>query len=393
MKYECLNPNRKIYLKKQVKIGFENGVKLVCDFDGVLVDTSKSYPSTIIELIDYYFIEILGLTGSKNQLITFQDIQNFKDTGLFNNDWTLSNFFIKYYLMCGFQCLEPEPQLIFSKQLKQIKFLEVNQVLGLLKKLGEFFQSNGTTISTLLRSKHDESIGLPTTLSIIRNGSKPLLTPIFPQLRGLVNLNLIDNLVYYDLQKPDLLKRMFEELYLGKTLFEKFYGTSSHFKFQKSFLEKEQFIPTQNTLALLDAKCGPITIYSEKPRLQGLYLLEKREFTPYFDITNSIFADELINAAPNGKFGKPCPTIFIDQIQKIRREEQVILYVGDTIADVSLVKKAKHQGLTNVMFVGVLNSAYQPTKLLSKYIEYEADVIITDLNDLPYLFTAKEVNG
>jgi len=94
--YQCLNKERKLYFKTALQ-ALSSITKIIFDFDGVLVQTSQSYRQTIKKIVDYYFLEILGLEGEKGKLATLGDIQKFKDTGLYNNDWNLSYAIITYY--------------------------------------------------------------------------------------------------------------------------------------------------------------------------------------------------------------------------------------------------------------------------------------------------------
>jgi phosphoglycolate phosphatase-like HAD superfamily hydrolase len=62
--------------------------------------------------------------------------------------------------------------------------------------------------------------------------------------------------------------------------------------------------------------------------------------------------------------------------------------VGDTIADLLLVKNARLQGLSNILFFGVLCSSQSLNNLLSQFMRQEADAIMTDVNDIPYLYAS-----
>jgi phosphoglycolate phosphatase-like HAD superfamily hydrolase len=81
MDYKCLSEKRKIYFKKESSKAIGNVAKIIFDFDGVLVYTAESYRQNIISVVDYYFLEILGLEGERRKFATLEDIQKFKDTG------------------------------------------------------------------------------------------------------------------------------------------------------------------------------------------------------------------------------------------------------------------------------------------------------------------------
>lgn len=394
MPYQCLNKERKVYFKKDSAKSIGNIAKIIFDFDGVLVYTSQSYRQTIRKVVDYYFLEILGLEGAKGKLVARGDIQNFKDTGLYNNDWNLSYAIITYYLALLMRKLQQKRVLQdFVKRFNNTQFSEVQSSIQVLGEVGDFLGCYGINTTELVKMKIDSALGLESFLAQAsiknQNHLKTTLASILPQAES-EELRLIRNLVPYDLKKLDLLKRLFEESYLGKELFNKFYGIPSIFKFDESFLEKETFISTKETLDVLRLRFGKFGIYSEKPRVQGMYLLEKNGFKEYFDEKGSIFLEETIEPEANGqgrRLGKPNPTLFIELINKLVGKVGEAAYVGDGVADALLVKNARLKGLSNLLFLGVLCSSQYPNKLLSQFIKYKADVIMTDVNDIPRIFT------
>jgi len=224
---------------------------------------------------------------------------------------------------------------------------------------------------------------------INENPLRNTLEKIFPQVRK-EKLTLVRKLVPYDVGTPDLLKRLFEESYLGAEIFNKFYGVPPIFKFNESFLEKEAFIAARKTLEVLSLSFGKLAIYSEKPRVQGLYILEKNGSREYFDEERSVFNEDFIESEVDNEtvtLGKPNPILFIELIEKLERNGGVA-YVGDGIADVLLVENARLEGLSNVSFLGVLCSSQHPDGLFSQYTKHGVEAIMTDVNDIPDLLAS-----
>jgi phosphoglycolate phosphatase-like HAD superfamily hydrolase len=399
MSYQCLNTKRRIYLKRDSAKAISDVTKIIFDFDGVLVCTSQSYRQAIRKAVDYYFLEILGLEGEKGELATLEDIQRFKDTGLYNNDWNLSYAIITYYIAVLMRKLQQKRVLQDpTKQFNDIQFSEVRSFIKTLGEVGAFFRRYGMKVTELVAMKNDSTVGIESLLTQPRlenqDSLEATLTHFLPQV-GSEQLTLIRKLVPYDLEEPDLLKRLFEESYLGEEIFSKFYGVPSIFKFDESFLEKEIFIPTRKTLDRLSLRFGKFGIYSEKPRDQGAYLLENN-FKEYFDENGSVFQEDLFESekAPRRgdgesvQLGKPNPTFFIKLVEKLAGKANGVAYVGDSVADALLVENARFQGLSNMLFLGVLCSSQNPDELFSQYLKHEADAIMTDVNDIPYLYTS-----
>jgi len=367
--------------------------KLIFDFDGVLVQTSQSYRQTVRKVVDYYFLEILGFEGEEGKLATLRDIQKFKDTGLYNNDWNLSYAFITYYLTLLMRELEQKSALKdFTKRFYNLQFSDIKSFIQSLIEVSNFLRRYEVNKTDLANLKDNGIVNLDLFLAQA-NLEKP--KPIETSLVGIDpevvedEQRLVRKLVPYDLEKPDLLKRLFEETYLGKDLFTKFYGVPSFFKFDESFLDKEKFIPTKETMDLLRRQFGKFGIYSGRPRTQGMYILEKYDYMGYFDEKRSVFLGDLLKSEVEmEKLGKPDPTLFIELIEKLVDKGTGVAYVGDGIADALLVENARSEGLENLLFLGVMSSSEDSNKLFTEYGKHGADIIMTEVNDIPYIFTS-----
>jgi phosphoglycolate phosphatase-like HAD superfamily hydrolase len=393
MAYRLLNEERQIYLREDAEETLRGVNNLIFDFDGVLVQTSQSYRQTIIKVVDYYFLEILGLEGEEGKLATLRDIQKFKDTGLYNNDWKLSYAFITYYLNLILKQLEQKSAFSnFTKRFYKFQFSNAGNFIQKLKAVRDFLRQNKVKGTDLANLKNDNIVGLDLFLAQVNlEKTKPLKTSLVgvdPKVEN-YKKRLVRQLIPYDLEKPDLLKRLFEETYLGRELFEKFYGVPSLFKFDESFIEKEKFTPTGKTLDVLRQEFGKFGIYSGRPPTQGIHILEKYNYLEYFNKEESVFLGGLLKSETEmKKLGKPDPTLFIELIEKFYSNASGVAYIGDGIADALLVENAKSGGLENLSFLGVRSSSEDSNRLFTEYAKHGADAIMTDVNDVPNLFSS-----
>ncbi|MEJ2271950.1 MAG: hypothetical protein P8X91_05630 [Candidatus Bathyarchaeota archaeon] len=391
MSYRLIDSGKQIYVRKDSEESLLKIRHIIFDFDGVLSQTSQSYRQTIRNVVDHYFLELLRIKGIRGKLVTLQDIQKFKDTGLFNNDWKLSYTLVLYYMNLILRKLEQNNVLqIFKSQFKDIKFLDIESFIIDLRKVGEFLRANNINGTDLANLKDDKIVGLDIFLAQTSlEKPKPIETSLIGIDQEIVETKqlLIKQLIPYDLEKPDLLKRLFEEIYLGKELYKKVYGKPSFFNFDKSFIDIEEFIPTKETLNLLYNKFGRFRIYSGRPKPQGMYILEKYGFTEYFDENQSIFLGDMLKSETEMEtLGKPNPTLFIELIKKTLDYGTGIVYIGDGIADAILIEKTKMKGIENLYFFGVTSSSEDLNKLLKEYHKHRAEAVVTDVNDIPYLF-------
>ncbi len=390
MSYQCLNEERKIFVKEESAKDINNLARIIFDFDGVLVYVVQSYYENIRKVVDYYFLEILGLEGKRRELVTFRDIQDFKDTGLYNNDWTLTHAIVIYYLTILIGKLRQKHVLDdFLRQYSDIQFSDVNSFIQTLRRVGGYCRRHGVNATALAGMKKDCILGIESLLEQARTKNEPfeaVLTGALPRAER-SQMRLVKEMIPYNVEKPDLVKRLFEESYLGGELFKKFHSISPIFNFNECFLDKEEFIPTMETLRKLHSRFGKLTVYSEKPRRQAMYLLEKNGLARYFDENELIFLEDLIKSE-NEQLGKPNPKVLVEMVEKNAGDVGKVAYVGDTIADALLVKNARLKGLSNLLFLGVLCSSKYPDQLLSQFMNYQADATMTDVNDIPYLYAS-----
>ena len=384
MSYRLLNRQRQVYVRADAKEALRGIERIIFDFDGVLVQTSQSYRQTITAVVDYYFIELLGIRAEKGKLATLRDIQKFKDTGIYNNDWKLSYAFITYYLTLILKELEQKGVFNeFINQFCNFQFKDIQSFIKSLKVVRGFLECYEVNKIDFVNLKDKGT----TNLDVFLTQDKAEQPKTIEDTKATVEKQrLVKRLTPYDLEKPDLLKRLFEEIYLGKDLFTKIYGVPSVFNFDNSLIDVEEFIPTKKTMELLRKQFGTLGIYSGRPKPQGMYILEKYDYVGYFDEQESVFLGDLLKSEEEmERLGKPDPTLFIELVKKMVGNETGVAYVGDGIADALLVEKAKAMGLENLTFLGVLASSEDSNKLFTEYSKHGVDAVITDVNDIPYI--------
>lgn len=79
-----------LFIKQELLKTLPNLDAILLDVDGVILDVSESYRVAIMETVQWYAREILGLEDNA-PLIEGGDIEAFKLAGGFNSDWDLTN--------------------------------------------------------------------------------------------------------------------------------------------------------------------------------------------------------------------------------------------------------------------------------------------------------------
>ena len=385
-----------MYVRDDVKKRLCEVRRLIFDFDGVLIQSFHSFRKNIIKVVDYYFLEILGLKGRPHLLIDLEDVQRFKDTGWFNNDWNLTYAAILYHLSTVFRKLvENGVYEKVKRKLQKLEFTNLRDFLLELKTIGIELNRRNISVDDLATDKKSGKFGLESFLELCESGDpehiKRALVRFFPEPR-VKNLELASKMIPYDVYRPDLLRRLFEESFLGGKLFRKFYQETPFFNFKESFMEREEFIPTSETLEVLVEKTGKLAIYSERSRKQAIYHLKRKGFLRYFEPEYLVFIEdisarekELRRAGVRAALSKPDPTLFLELVKKCA-SKGFVAYVGDSVSDLLMVNNARKRGADNVYFFGVLSSSQYKERLTNRYMELGADIITYDVNELAVVF-------
>lgn len=340
---------------------------LILDFDGVVFSSRNSFRRAIQETVNFYFFQLLKLKGSCLNLITQKEIQKFKDTGMYNDDWKLTRFFILYFFSA--LALKNKDFLKLIKEGENLK-----EILNMIEKLKEFFNSHGLNLTYLSLIKKSEKIGFKPLLSLLKNvGELEALQKIFPNLTD--SLPKLKNFIQTKVNKEDLPQKIFEEFYLGKNLYEEFYNQPTLFNLNKGFIENEVPLITIETLRKLCKKFGKLIIYSERTRKQAIYVLEKFNLENYFNLEKSYFWEEINKFSFLEESGKPNPTPFFNLLKELKAENKLSAYVGDTAAEAILIERLK----TNYSIKSL-------SIIVSKNPSINADVILKDVNELSLIF-------
>ncbi|MEM3606470.1 MAG: HAD hydrolase-like protein [Candidatus Bathyarchaeia archaeon] len=355
-------------LKKEASNQLRKIEVLILDFDGVVFSTKDSFRKTIQETVDFYFFQLLKLKGSRLKLVTQKEIQKFKDTGMYNDDWKLTRFLILYFL-----------SVLALKNNEFLKLINkernLRNILELTESLGKLFNSQKVDSTYLRLIKKDETIGFQSLMSLLKNLNEiEALQKIFPNLAD--SLPKLKSFIQTKVNKEDLPQKIFEEFYLGKNLYEEFYNQSPLFNLSKGFIENEKPLITIETLEKLNEKFGKLIVYSERPRKQAIYVLKKFNLKDYFNLEKSYFREEINKFDFLGDPGKPNPTPLFNLLKKLKAENKLSAYVGDTAADAILIEKLKTNYLVNALSI-----------IISKHASsINADVILKNINELRLIF-------
>ena len=312
--------------KKKNAEPFYGGV--IFDIDNVLVDTRRSYLDAIRWTIDIFLTEgkvpfFSAKKSKKNHLLSPGDVAQFKLLGGFNDDWDCCYGILTYLL---------------SLPVK------------------------GRTIQELKRK-----INIPQFIKTVK--TRPL------GVNGIVKK--LGRHTYVTIEK---ISRIFQEVYLGKDLFEKLTHHAALYWIKLGLIRKEKLAFRRSTLSKLKSLGVKLGITTGRPRFEATYALRHFGIHEMFDAVTTMDDVRKAEAEMKQSLRKPHPFSLIETAKKLGTKKP-LLYVGDLPDDILTAVRAKE--FLDIHSVGfpALSSTLQETLLEMKRLK--VDFLIQKPSELP----------
>jgi len=298
---------------------------IIFDCDGVLIDVTTSYDTTINKTISYVLKEIADITADTP--LTNEMLLKFKSTGGFNDEIDIT--------YSGVLCY------IAAKKLKK----------------------NPTEL----------------ILDVLNNADDTGIAYIEDFLDK-INVDISDiksRLNYPSVEKNDLIHATFDQLFFGPELYEKIFQKKSKFS-DTGFIENDNVIVTSVLIEALKKKFNDkIAIVTGR----GLNAISSslKEILNQFNVENSVFLED-----ESRDLAKPNPQSLIRAMKGLNSKN--CLYVGDSMEDMILAKKASELGF-NATFCGIYGSGKLPEMKKKLFTEHNVPLILETINQLPDILT------
>lgn len=325
---------------------------IIWDIDGVLVDVRNSYRKAIIETVQYYFTGLIGLDLEK-KLITFRDTQRFKLAGRFNDDWKVTYASVLCFLT----------KLVHELDGEIVAGDPGGDVLGMVSELRKL----GTTRCLDLELDLEDITGKIKMHEGGLEGTKKALEEISGR----------DYKVAEKFWFQPLIKRVFQELYLGKLLFREKYGEEPLFIKGEGFIWNEKPLIDSVTLKKLRERFF-MGVATGRERFEAEFVLNKHGFKRFIPL-------DLIISSEDIAIGKPEPDQLLECKRRIcekydlSEKETKAVYVGDSIDDVVASKKA---GFYSIGCLSAVSGKEEKDRLRSEFLKLCCDLILKDANGM-----------
>lgn len=324
---------------------------IVFDMDGVIIDVSRSYRDTVRQTARLFFKGAIGWEKLPDILFPLSDLAIVKQSGGLNNDWDLT--FLVINLLFSFAKISTTANDAKTNAWDRYK----NAITGIdVIGLAEFLQSETRPLITLLKEKG--------------NHKYPFITGCYTG----------------DVGSGNIIKQIFQEIYLGKDLFESTYGMPTKMYHEEGCINRETLLIDPLILESL-SKANILAIATGRPGAEAAYPLNYFGLSKYFTIIYTL--DDCIREEKriwkkNGKkvsLSKPHP-FMLDAIYDLKKHGvSGLYYIGD-MPDDMVAASTSNAGFKGV---GFLLSAPDRDNLKEVLLQAGADYIVEDIEEVKEL--------
>ena len=307
-----------VYIDESIDLRKVDGI--IFDCDGVLIDITKSYDSTITNTVQYVLEKFAKINDSIR--IDHSIIDGFKSTGGFNDEVDLAYAGIL--------------SIVAAKKLQKDSKLFINNVIN---------NANSTGIISVEKF-----------------------------LEKLVDISDIKSILDYPgPHNTNLLYQIFDQIFYGPELYFKVYGKKSNFS-ESGLINYDDVIINDSLIKKLQNRfTSKIALVTGRGKESVNYSLKNMLKT--FDLKNSVFLED-----ESRSMAKPNPESLIRCISGMN--SKITLYVGDSMEDFIMAKKATILG-SETIFCGIIGTSKDPEKKLKLFQNNEAVLILDSINLIP----------
>ncbi|MFQ5440710.1 MAG: HAD family hydrolase [Nitrosopumilaceae archaeon] len=309
-----------IYIDDSLIDVIQNSNGIIFDCDGVLIDITQSYDLTISKTTKYVLENFSNISDSIE--IDSKIIEGFKSTGGFNDEVDLTYASII--------------SIVAAKKLQRDQREFIFDVI-----------------------QNCDSTGIVSAEKFIKT-----LTEID---------EIKNNLLYPGTHHDNPLYKIFDQIFYGPNLYEKLFKTKSKF-IESGLIENDILILNDSLISKLKEKFySKISIVTGRGKESVRYSL--KNLLIQFDLKNSAFLED----EPRD-IAKPNPFPLIRAIKGMKTNN--CIYVGDSMEDLIMAKKATAQGFQTT-FCGIIGTSKNPQEKLALFEKNGALFVLESINLLP----------
>ena len=319
---------------------------IVFDMDGVIMDVSGSYRDVVRQTTKLFFHLARGAEKLPDPLFALSDLAALKQSGGLNNDWDLT--FVVINLLF---CLVNRPAIHESRD-------------AWTRYRGTIGSCNVAPIATFLKSNNNPLI------SLLKKYGQP-------------ENKFIEGLYHGDVGSGNIIKQIFQELYLGKNLFQSTYHLAPEMYSGEGYILREAVLIDRSVLDDL-FKENVLAIATGRPKAEAEYPLNHFDLKKYFTLVLTL--DDCLEeekkifekSAKKVSLSKPNPFMLDAIVKSCRQSFTGLYYVGDMPDDMLAAARSRF----GFKSIGILVSAPDKPELQRELKRAGADYLIDDFEDL-----------
>lgn len=314
---------------------------VIFDMDGVIVNVSGSYREAARRTAETFLSFLANADQLPRPLFSLEDLAFVKQSGGLNNDWDLTY-----------------------------------KVIDLL----------ANTLETTVRPQ--------TMADLARIDAAPLALFLKARPEPLKQLYqeyrepccMFAEFYIGDVGAGNVIKQIFQEIYLGQMLFQETYGFRAQYVFAPGLIETETLFLSPAFFTKLAHK-HTLAVATGRPQNEALYPLEKHGLSKIFqmllshDDCESAAARHLQATGLTRSFGKPDPYMLDTINAKLATDALQRYFVGDMPDDMQAAKRSA----ANFTAIGVTYASKDAVAAEKILRENQADIICKSVKDLERL--------
>ena len=319
---------------------------IVFDMDGVLIDVSNSYRDTVRQTAGLFFSPAKHAGRLPEPLFDLADLAEVKQSGGLNNDWDLSCLVISLLYTPLEKTTISDIGAPWSTYRNNISRCDV-------RRLADYLDSTDRPLQSLLEQ------------------------------HGKIKDPFITRFYQGDVGTGNIIKQIFQEIYLGEKLFISTYEGTPQMYHGDGYILREKVLIGQSILKKLSQE-HILAIATGRPQAEAYYPLKHFNLKDYFRVIYSLddcLREEQRILKKSGKkisLSKPHPYMLDAIAEELTGEVEESYYVGDMPDDMQAAANSR----TDFKGIGILLSAPEKEILKNNLTRAGADYIVKDFQGL-----------
>jgi phosphoglycolate phosphatase-like HAD superfamily hydrolase len=319
---------------------------IIFDMDGVIMDVSGSYRDVVRRTTKLFFQPARSWEKLPEPLFELSDLASVKQSGGLNNDWDLTCAVINLLYSLITRPSDYESRDPWTRWTETLSRVDVTAI-------AEFLASTDQPLATLLKQK------------------------------GRPRDEFIEGVYAGDVGSGNIIKQIFQEIYLGHELFKSTYDLEPHLYKGDGYILRENVLIDRSVLDDL-ARHNILAIATGRPAAEAAYPLNYFDFKKYFKmiytLDDCLMEEKRIFNETGQKvsLSKPHPFMLDAIADGLKGEFLDCFYVGDMPDDMLAAANSRCGSKS----IGIIVSAPDRSALKNELKRAGADFIIDDFEEL-----------